>query len=226
MRNSSERSCITTSTNSATCGWTMNDAMRACRRLRVDDPVGPGLRELGDAVVLAGAGDDEQPIVERPPRQRDEQVLGVTERAATSVAARRCRPRGGVSSTVASATTVGTGDAGDPLAVDVDHDDVAARALHVVGDGPPDTTPAAHDDVPVHVSDPSIHPAPPDVLTQLTLHDELHAAVNVYSTVPTPHDDHDDRERLLRGAERFDTPETDHRDRRVQRVGRPIPRKT
>jgi hypothetical protein len=74
----------------------------------------------------------------------------------------------------------------------------------------------------VHVCNAAVHPAPPDVLGQLSLDHHLHAQREGVEHRPDATEDDGDGEQLLGCAERLDLPEPDGahgRDRLVQRVG-------
>ena len=152
--------------------------------------------------------------VDRPARQRDEQVVGVARQrgdeclgAVDPGRAQRLVERG-------VADDRRQGDPLETLTVEVDDHDVATAPVEVVGDGAADPAPAAHDDVAVEVSDLAVHSPPPDVVGEPPLGDQLDAQREGIQHGTDAGDDDGDREHLLGGAELADLAEAHRRDRR------------
>ena len=165
--------------------------------LRVDDAVGTGVCELGDALVLAGPRHDEQVGHDRPRRQRDEEILGVALQCGDQCpgaldaggAQRRVERR------VADHGRVG--HVGDAVGVDVDDHDRLPGLDEVVGDSAADAAPAAHDRVPRHLVDLPIHHPPPDEVTEFAFDHQLHRQGEGVQHRRDAGDDDRDREPLL-----------------------------
>src|SRR2546423_1910128 len=80
---------------------------------------------------------------------------------------------------------------GDARRVDIDHDQFLL-GRQVVGDGPSDAAPAAHDDVAFHAGDLLLHATPPEQIAQLPLDDRLqHHAEGVEHRPDTGQDQED-----------------------------------
>ncbi len=155
--------------------------------LWVDDAVGAGVGQLGDALVLAGAGDDEEVGLDRASRERHEQVLGVAfERGDQRSGALEAGARASVLSSVASPTTVGNGMSAVRSGIEVHDHDVVAGSVQIFGNGPADASPSAHDGVPAEFADLTVHESTPEEVAQLSVETNCMARVKVKSTVEAP----------------------------------------
>ncbi len=163
---------------------------------------------------------DEQRRIERPPRQRHEEVVGVIgERGDKSV---RPFDAGGPQRGVERGVTHDRRrrNIGDSCRVAVDDDDVAAFTLEVSRDCPTDTAPPAQHDVPSQIGDSPVHPSPPDDFSKLSIDDHLHAQGERVQHGADTDGDQRDREDLLCGIELSDLTESDRGDRRERLVQR------
>lgn len=189
--------------------------------LRVDHAVGAREDELGLGVVGARARDDEQLRVQPARRQHDvdascvvveggdERRGGADAGGAQHVVLRR----------VAEHVRVGAGL--EPVLGRVDHDHRLPGLGDLLGGGPADTAPAAHDRVVLQRVDVALHAASPPQVSELALQDELERERQGVEHGADAGQGQRHREDLLRGAELDHLAEADRRhgrDRLVRRV--------
>ena len=103
-------------------------------------------------------------------------------------------------------------DRAQPLQIAVDDDDVPSGVVEEARYLTPDSPPPANDHVPVHAGDVSLHPAPPDELSHVSLDEHLeHGRERVQRRAHTQEDECD-CETLASRAERMRRVEPDGRD--------------
>jgi hypothetical protein len=223
-RNSRLPSCMTTSRNSATWGWSTKAAMRC-------PPRSCGLTTRS-APALASFPSEASWRTRATMNRSGRKARAVTVRN-RFVGVRRegghehagpldpRRPQhtliGGV------ALQGGDGQAGQAVGVAVDHHHVGAPGGDEGGDAAPDAPVAADDHVPGPVGDAPFHPPPPQELPELPVDHGLdETAQDVDRRAHAPEDQHH-REQSLPGGHGLDLAEADRRDRGdglVERVHR------
>ena len=178
----------------------------------------PAWSSLGTAASERRPGDDEQVAAHRTARQGHVQVLGVAVESGDEhtgpLDARR--PQDILVRGVPAHR--GAVHGGDPHGRRVDDHDLGVAGAQGAGDGPADPPPAAHHDVAVHPADLPLHPAPPELISEVALDEHLDQHAEGIGRGPHPGQDEDDSEHLLARAELMHLAEADggHRDHRLE----------